>query len=554
MLTHLSIQNIVLLKRCEIDFARGLNVLTGETGAGKSILLDALGLVLGERSDASLVRAGEEQASVSAEFDMAGHRAVHALLAKLELPIEETLVLRRSLTRDGKSRAFVNDAPVSVGALKRIGELLVARHGQHDQRGLLDAKIHRQLIDQFGGHGTLLKKSSATFDSYKATLNALEELRTAKSAGAGEEEWLRHMVSELDKLAPREGEEVELVEIRQKANAAKSSVSQLQQALDVIHAQEGLAPALRQAARAVGKAKWEGEGDPLSPIHAALERAETELEEATVALEKLVEAADIDPQALEHAEDRLHALRAAARKYNTHADGLAELLERSQQKLKQLTSFDAEEAKLTAALETARAEYVKAGEALSQARSKAGAALAKTVAKELTSLKMASTQLRLVQSPLPEAQWGEAGHESVVMEVAANAGMGFGALSKVASGGELSRLLLALKVVLKADDEVSAIFDEIDTGTGGAVAEAIGQRLKKLAEQAQVIVVTHLPQVAAQAAHHLFISKSGAKQTETNVVTLDAAARTEELARMLSGATISDEARKAAGKLLQAAS
>jgi DNA repair protein RecN (Recombination protein N) len=550
MLRHLSIRNILLLKSCEIDFTEGLNVLTGETGAGKSILLDALGLVLGERSDAGLVRAGETQASVSAEFELGAAKQLRSLLAELELDAQDTLIIRRSLNADGKSRAFVNDAPVTVTALKRIGELLVTRHGQHDQRGLMDSKTHRALLDEAAGNDTALKKTSAAFHAWKEAKTAYDTLQASMQNSASEEEWLRHLVRELDALAPEEGEEEKLVEQRAAAQAAKQSVAHLQQALEQIHAHDGLALRIRGAVRSLQKTP----GDAAESIVAGLERAESELEEATVALEKLVDAADINPAALEKLEDRLHSLRAAGRKYNVAVATLPSLLENSRQKLAKITNFDREEKSLRAARDAAQAHYVAASETLSKARAKSAASLMKEVTKELTSLKMASTELRVVQAVLPEQQWGEAGNEQVVFEVATNKGQAFGPLNKVASGGELSRLLLALKVVLRGAAESTAIFDEIDTGTGGAVAEAIGLRLRKLADATQVIVVTHQPQVAAQARHHLFIAKAGAKQVETSVVTLDAKSRREELARMMSGATISDEARQAASKLLEAAS
>lgn len=552
MLTHLSIRNILLLKACDIDFTDGLNVLTGETGAGKSILLDALGLVLGERSDAGLVRSGETQASVSAEFSMKNHSALQALLTELELEAADTLILRRSLSSDGKSRAFVNDAPVSIGALKRIGEVLVERHGQHDQRGLLDTKTHRAVLDSVAANAALLKKTAQAFTAWKAARAAYETLQASMQGAASEEEWLRHTVQELTTLDPQEGEEEALVEQRHQANVARQSITHLAQALEQIHAHGGLAIALRQAVRSLQKAKWEGEA--LNTIVASLERSETELEEATVALERLVDSVDSDPAALERAEDRLHALRAAARKYHVAVEGLPGLLETSRTKLGAITNFEAAERAARAQVDATRTAYLNIASSLSSARTKAASGLMKAVSAELASLKMASTKIHVVQQPLPEQSWGEAGNEQVLFEVATNAGQQFGPLSKVASGGELSRMLLALKVVLRGHAESTAIFDEIDTGTGGAVAEAIGLRLRKLADTSQVIVVTHLPQVAAQAAHHLFIAKAGTKQVETSVITLDKKARTEELARMMSGATISDEARKAATKLLQAAS
>ncbi len=548
MLTQLSIRNLLLLKQCEIGFAPGLNVLTGETGAGKSILLDALGLVLGERSDAGLLRSGETQASVTAEFHLPTRPDIATLLEELALPAAETLVLRRTLGADGKSRAFVNDEPVSAAALKRLGELLVARHGQHDQRGLLDSKTHRALLDEVAGNAVLLQKTTAAFRAWKDALARQEQLAQAREAALREESWLRQTVDELGKLAPEEGEEETLVEMRRSAQLAKQSVASLQEAHDALMEGDGVAIRLRQAARAL--AKCEG----ATEVSAALERAETEIEEASVALERIISAADIDPRALEQAEDRLHALRAAARKFNLPVAVLATHLAEARQRLAHVISGEKEAAEAVKQVAATRETYIALAQQLYTTREKAAALLIKSVEKELKPLKMASTKLRVSQNELPDMQWGEAGQHQVQFEVATNAGMPFGPLNKVASGGELSRLLLAMKLVLRGDAQITSIFDEIDAGTGGAVAEAIGLRLRQLSQGGQVLVVTHLPQVAAQASHHLFISKAGTKEIRTEVRLLAQNERAEELARMLSGATISDEARAAADKLLQAAS
>jgi DNA repair protein RecN (Recombination protein N) len=549
MLTHLSIRNILLLKRCDIAFAAGLNVLTGETGAGKSILLDALGLVLGERSDAGLVRSGETQASVSAEFDIRANAAVGALVAELELEPADTLLLRRSLAADGKSRAFINDAPVSVTALKRFGELLVARHGQHDQRGLLDSKTHRDVLDAYAGHASLVMKTAETYTQWKQAVHALEALSARAEQAARDEAWLKQTVEELGALAPEPGEEVLLVAQRKTAADARQSLAGLEAALQLLTEADGAALQLRQAAKHLSKTSV------LPPeVSEQLATAENIVEEVSVAIERAMDAANLDPAALEAAEDRLHALRGAARKYNVVVALLPELLADAQTKMKTLTNLVAENAAASKALNEAENNYRAASAALFAAREKAADKMCKAVVKELKALMMASTQLRVVQSELPQQSWGADGMHQVSFEVATNTGMPFGALSKVASGGELSRLLLAMKVVLHAGGATTSIFDEIDTGTGGAVAEAMGVRLKLLAKSTQVLVVTHAPQVAAQAQHHLFIRKSGGKQVSTQVDVLDASARKEELARMLSGAIISDEARKAADKLIQAAS
>ena len=549
MLTHLSIRNLLLLKSCDIEFASGLNVLTGETGAGKSILLDALGLVLGERSDVALIRAGEDHASVSAEFDIASD-TLTAVLAELELPQEKPLLLRRTLHADGKSRAFVNDASVTVAGLKRIGSVLVERHGQHDQRGLLDTRTHRRLLDRYADHGVLLKKTSAAFAEYRQAQAHIETLRASIASATTDQEWLRMLVDELRALNPHDGEETQLLEARKQAQVARQSSEQLRQALALLFAHGGVAPTLRQVTKLLERTA----DDSLSAIIEAFTRAENEVEEASVALEKLVALSHADPEHEEQTDDRLHALRDASRKYRVPVDGLQALRIESEAKLKTLVNFDAQMHAAEEALRAATALYAASAGALHASRVKAAARMIKAVMQELKSLKMATTELRVVYGELAPHQWGAEGMHSVAFEVATNKGQGFGALSKVASGGELSRLLLAMKVVLRGDAIGTSIFDEIDTGTGGAVAEAIGLRLKALADTTQVLVVTHLPQVAAHAAHHLFISKQGTKHVETLVTVLNKNARAEELARMLSGATISDEARAAAGKMLQAAS
>lgn len=548
MLTHLAIRNLLLLKSCDIPFARGLNVLTGETGAGKSILLDALGLVLGERSDAGLVRAGEASASVTAEFDVTGNKAVAALMAELELEANDALVLRRTLGSDGKSRAFINDAPVSAGTLKRFGELLVARHGQHDSRGLMDSKTHRDVLDGFANNGALTKKTAIAYTAWKQAQTAVEALAARAEQAARDEAWLRQTVDELGALAPEAGEEETLTEKRKKAADAKQSMGALRAALDLLTEENGAALQLRQVAKLLAKT---------SAVEASaatqLEVAEAAVEEVSVAIERALSAADIDPMEIEAAEDRLHALRAAARKYNVAVALLPDVLADARVKVNTLTNLERETKQAAQALALAEKDYRAAAEALYDSRAKAAESLSKTIVKELKPLKMGTTQLRVVQTELPQQSWGAGGMHQVTFEVATNAGMPFGSLSKVASGGELSRLLLAMKVVLHEGGATTSIFDEIDTGTGGAVAEAIGVRLRTLAENTQVIVVTHAPQVAALASHHLFISKAGTKAVTTQVEVLNKAARKEELARMLSGATISDEARKAAGKLLQEA-
>jgi DNA repair protein RecN (Recombination protein N) len=353
MLTQLSIRNILLLKGCDIPFGAGLNALTGETGAGKSILLDALGLVLGERSDAGLVRQGETQASVTAEFSGVS-REVRALLEELALPVSDALVIRRTLAADGKSRAFVNDEPVSVTALKRLGEWLIERNGQHDQRGLLDTKTHRALLDRYAGNeALLLQQTSSAFARWKEALARCEELARLREAALREEQWLRQTVDELGALAPEEGEEEQLLELRRQAQTVKQSLSHLQHAYDALMGGDGVALRVRQSAKALAKA----EGETAEAIHASLERAETEIEEASVALERLLNASEIDPAAVERAEDRLHALRAAGRKFNLPVAMLASHLAEARVKLSAVESGEQQAKEAASVLHAAKTRY-----------------------------------------------------------------------------------------------------------------------------------------------------------------------------------------------------
>jgi DNA repair protein RecN (Recombination protein N) len=546
MLSHLSIRNLLLFTSQEVEFGAGLNALTGETGAGKSMLLDALGLVLGERSDAALIRAGEEQASVTATFHVKGHESLQALLEELGLPVEDDVIIRRTVSKDGKSKAFMNDAHISVSGLKRMGELLVARHGQHDQRGLLEVKEHRRALDAFGGYGKLLTQVSTHYHAWKAAESSLSKVEADIEKALREEEYLRHTVAELSGLSPVEGEEAELADARQRAQHAKKLRESFDQLREMLEGGQPIVGRLVQAEKLAGRLGLEA-------LTATLVNASREVDEALVQLDAL-SGSDIDEHALEAKEDRLFALRDAARKYHCQVDGLEAVLKNAQQQLTTLNNQQAERAAAAKRLNETRALYDAAAAELFDKRTAAGEKLCKAVEKELKALMMAATSIKVSQTELPEAQWGEAGKHSVQFDVSTNKGQAFGALNKVASGGELSRLLLAMKVVLRETQEASsAIFDEIDAGTGGAVAEAIGQRLKALSANQQVMVVTHLPQVAAQAEHHLHIEKQiKASNTVTKVRTLSPSDRAEELARMLSGATISDEARKAAKKLLQA--
>ena len=556
MLLHLSIKNIVLISRCEVPFAPGLNVLTGETGAGKSILLDALGLVLGARAEAGLIRAGEDAATVGAEFDISDAAATRAVLQDLGMPVEDTLLIRRQLQAGGKTRAWVNDQPVSVGALKRIGDTLIEVHGQHDQRSLLEARHHIHLLDAYGRLDNLSDHVMHTYHAWRSVRDKMAEAQERIAEGEREQDYLEHMRRELRLLDAQEGEEQTLAEARASMMHNEKHAETLQQALAELQNSQAES-ALHSAQRLLSRSGMgESHGAQFEQIVDALDRAQIEMSEAMSQLEYALEAAEYDPQQLEAMEERLFALKGAARKYRVEADGLPALLEEVEAKLDAVTNQHDMLYDLQRELAETREVYLDAAHALSQARGGAAQELQQRLVKELTPLKMGQTRFRIVQEELPEDRWGANGTDRIEFEAATNAGQPYAPLAKIASGGELSRFMLALKVVLAGiDDTPSYIFDEIDTGTGGAVADAIGARLALLADRSQVLVVTHLPQVAARGHNHLFIEKNDVgAETITHVRELDAEERKEELARMLSGAAITEEARGAAKKLMQAAS
>lgn len=551
MLRHLSIRNIVLVAEADIPFGPGLNALTGETGAGKSILLDAMGLVFGERSDAGLLRQGAAQASVTAEFAVVGRRDVVALLAQLGIEAGEALILRRTLDASGRSRAFVNDTAVTAGVLKQIAALLVEQHSQHDARGLMDAVAQRDTLDRIAGAGKQREAVAQAYHAWREAQEALGQLQGRIQQAERERAFLQHMVEELNGLSPQPGEEERLSEARARMQAQVKAQEQLASVLAALQHPVPMARQVQQAARML-----ERSGLPDAAMQQALldamGRAWAELEEVEAQLEAQLAAAP-DDAVLESSEERLFALRAAARKYRTSVEGLAEEFVAAQQKLGELESQEVHLAAVEKRIVAAEAAYGDAAGALRAKREAAAEPFARAVMKELKPLKLDSARMAVRLEPLPKEQWGPAGCERVQFEASMNPGVAMAPIAGIASGGELSRLMLALKVVMrKAEQPGLYLFDEIDTGTGGAVADAIGGRLKALAQGGQVIVVTHAPQVAAQAGHHLHIRKQvkGGK-TQTQVELLDEAARQDELARMLSGSEVTDEARIAARRLLQ---
>lgn len=553
MLTELSIKDIVLIERLDLAFVAGLSVLTGETGAGKSILLDAFALALGARGDGSLVRQGEAQGQVTAVFHPKKDHPVHALLKDFAIPDEGDVILRRIQFADGRTRALVNDQAVSVQALKAIGASLVEIHGQHDDRALADPASHRIILDDFSGAVAELAAVADAHQKFKAARDALTAHRARVEAARKEADFLRHAVDELRKLKPEAGEEEALAARRQLMMASEKIAGDINDALDAVGGQASPIPTLSSVQRRL--ARRSGEADALvAPSIKALEEALNALEEARTALEAAQRAADFDPHELERVEERLFALRAAARKYSVPADDLAALAERYEGDVAAIDKGESDLAKLEKAVGDTDRGYQKAAQALSVKRFEAAAELEKAVNTELPPLKLERAKF-IVSLERDETARGPDGFDRVEFWVETNPGTRPGPMMKVASGGELSRFMLALKVSLA--DRASApslVFDEIDTGVGGAVADAIGERLARLAKRVQVLSVTHAPQVAAKANSHFLISKSPLKKggkvaTRVDVIAEDH--RREEIARMLSGAEITKEARAAAARLMK---
>ncbi len=551
MLAGLSIRDIVLIDRLSLTFASGLTVLTGETGAGKSILLDALALALGERADSGLVRHGAPQAAVTAEFQLADDHPALAILAEQDIQADPTLVIRRTLTADGRSRGFVNDQPVSVGLLKRLAETLVEIHGQFETHGLFDATTHRLMLDLYGGlegQAAMVRDGWRTWRTAEtARAQAVAEAETAKA----EEDYLREVVAELEQLSPKPGEEATLSELKQRLQNREKLLDALTTAQRDLAGDRGVELLLSQARRALDRVA-DRAGGAFEPIVAALDRAQIEIGEGLGALEAAAAAFDAADQNLETVDDRLFELRRVARRHGVTVDDLAALAATLSGKLAGLEDSDGRIAELTRRAAETRAAYVQAAGTLTAARRKAGAQLDTAVMRELKPLKLERAQFLTEIAPMAEAEWGETGADRIAFAVSTNPGHPPGPLAKIASGGELARFMLALKVVLARASAVPVlVFDEVDSGVGGATADAVGERLSRLAETRQVLVVTHSPQVAARGAQHWQVRKAmkgGAMSTE--VVTLDMADRQEEIARMLSGAQITVEARAAAARLI----
>lgn len=547
MLRGLDIRDMLIIDRLELEFQPGLNVLTGETGAGKSILLDSLGFVLGWRGRAELVRAGAEQGEVTAVFDLPDGHPAEALLAEFGIEHEGELILRRVNTTDGRKTAWVNDRRVSGEVLRQLSDTLVELHGQHDDRGLLNPRGHRQLLDAFAANDALIAKTGEAWRALSKARKSLVEAEAKVAEVRAEEDFLRHAVGELDKLAPEPGEEAKLDTDRRLMQAAekiKQDVAQALNALSYDGAEGMIASANRWLEGVVDKA----EGRLDAPL-AALERAMVELAEAQSGVEACLDALTFNPAELEDCEERLFAIRGLARKHGVLPDDLAKFADDLRERLAVLDAGEAGLGKLEQAVKEAEAAYDGAAAALSDARREAAARLDAAMAKELAPLKM---ERAVFVTEITQCDAGPEGRDEVNFTVATNPGSPAGPLNKIASGGELSRFLLALKVCLtQGVSGMTMIFDEIDRGVGGATADAVGRRLAEIAKGGQVLVVTHSPQVAALGGHHWRVEKRQTEDATTStVVPLTMTDRIDEIARMLSGDRITDEARAAARALM----
>ena len=539
---------MLIIDRLELGFQPGLNVLTGETGAGKSILLDSLGFVLGWRGRADLVRQGAAQGEVTAWFDLPDGHPAHAVLEEAGLPSGDELILRRINTADGRKTAWVNDRRCSGEVLRRLSETLVELHGQHDDRGLLNPRGHRAILDDYAGNQKAIASVREAWSALAKARKAAQAAAAEREAIAAEEEFLRHAVAELDKLAPEEGEEATLDTRRRLMQGAEKIRRDVVNAYELM-GQGGAETALGDALRWLDGVADKAEGTLEEPM-AALNRAMVELDEAMSGVADAIDGMSFDPYELEACEERLFAIRGLARKHDVQPDELAGFADTLRAKLDALDAGEAAQAGLEQAVRDAEAQYDARATALSEKRRKAAAKLDKAVAAELAPLKM---ERAVFVTQITEEVAGPEGRDAVSFSVATNPGAPAGPLGKIASGGELSRFLLALKVCLtQSQSGLTLIFDEIDRGVGGATADAVGRRLKALAADGQVLVVTHSPQVAALGAHHWRVAKSVTKGMTTSTVTpLAPEERVDEVARMLAGDTITDAARAAAEALLE---
>ena len=555
MLLGLTIREIVLIDRLDLAFRPGLCVLTGETGAGKSILLDALGLALGKRADAGLVRDGATEAAVTAEFSVGRNHPAYSILREAGLDSDsETIVLRRLLRPDGRSRAFVNDEPASIGLMRQLGDSLVEIQGQFEQRGLLDPANHRTILDAFAEHDAAITALARAWQNWRRAGLREDEAARLAAASREEEDLLRHHLAELDALAVEAGEEDRLAARRSLLQNAERLAETLAEAVGEIDGASGAQAALARATRRLERARERAQG-LLDEALAAAERAANETDEALAVLQVAARSLELDPHELETVEERLFALRAAARKHQVAVADLPVLRASLAGRIAAIETEANSAESLARVTAAARAEFASTAESVSRARADAAARLDAGVAAELRPLRLEKARFRTVLSRLAEPDWGEHGCERVHFEISTIPGAPFGPLARIASGGELSRFMLALRLVLAGISSVpTLIFDEVDSGIGGAVASAVGERLQRLGTSLQVLVVTHSPQVAARGAHHWRVAKRlSERRTLTLVEELDPDTRQEEIARMLSGRTVTAEARAAAASLIAGA-
>ena len=552
MLSSLTISNIVLIEQLSLKFGSGLTVLTGETGAGKSILLDALGLALGSRADFNLIRQGHSQAHVSANFALSLNHPVWSFIDDAGIKPEDQLILRRSLKNNGKSTASINDVPVSISLLRMVGDILVEIQGQFEGRGLLDASTHMTHLDDAAGHYDLLTKTKMAWHEWDSAHSVLTQAQNAIETQKADEEWLRDAVTALDQLAPQDGEEYSLNDKRTMlANISKIGES-LSMAEDAIFNEMGAQASLGRAMAALGKVAPLA-GGQLDQALDALARADAELTEAGSAIGIAGHALDADPNQLQQLDDQLHALRQQARKHECTPDELPAIHQKLAARLAAIEDSSGALGQLKENAQKWQDHYLEIASLLNASRKQAASNLDTAVTRELPPLKLEGAKFSTSLTPLAKSQWGPNGTTAVRFEASTNKGTDAGPIDRVASGGELARFLLALKVCLEENKHSrSLIFDEVDSGVGGAVAAAVGERLSRLGASTQTLVITHSPQVAARANQHLRIVKT---DTDTGVVSvthcLDNDERIEEIARMLAGETITAEARAAAIALLQ---
>ncbi|MCC3861357.1 DNA repair protein RecN [Pseudemcibacter aquimaris] len=554
MIVSLTIKDIVLIDRLQMDFEDGLSVLSGETGAGKSILLSGIGLAIGARSGREIIRQGQDQGSVTAEFSLSEDHRIWDVLNDQGLDHEDgQLILRRVIGKDGRSRAFINDQSVSITLLRQIGETLVEIHGQHDERGLLNPSGHRSLLDDFGDYQELHIKVRNNFDNLTALQDELADEQAKLEQAKQDEDYIRYNLEELDQLNPQEGEEEELAKERTRMMQGENLSEGLGELLNKLLSDKGVDTVLRATIRKMERMAAQAPG-LLEGVSENLDRAANETADAIAELEEIIRNLEFNPYDLENTEERLFALRAAARKHNCQADQLPALKAEFEEKLSTIQYGDEEVRRLTEDVYRAQTIFEANVEKLSKEREMAAAILDAQVNEELPALKMDKAEFKTFLEPLDKEHWNGEGGERIDFRVSTNPGAPFGGLVKIASGGELSRFILALKVVLARKTSVATlIFDEIDQGVGGAVANAVGERLSELSDKGQILVITHSPQVAARGKNHWLIKKAANESdgpVTTAVTPLSDDLRREEIARMLAGAEITNEARAAADNLL----